>query len=233
MKQLVRDFKIKPDENEVFRYLGYVPELTEIDNKIKVLIKNTIIESEKLYSALCIINTEKLIRNEQTLSILSAPELDLNSKTVREKLTKNTFYLSLLVATIGEKLEQQVEKLFTEGNYTKSIVLDAIGSAAVENLADQLELKLVQQAEKYGYLITPRFSPGYGDWSLSNQREIIKATDAEQYGIKINSSQMLLPRKSITAIIGWSNGSSIENRCSGYFSKCKECTKKDCKYRKI
>jgi len=48
-----------------------------------------------------------------------------------------------------------------------------------------------------------RFSPGYGDLPLSIQPQMISATNANKYlHISVNESLLMIPQKSITAIIG-------------------------------
>jgi hypothetical protein len=48
-----------------------------------------------------------------------------------------------------------------------------------------------------------RYRPGYGDWSLEAQAELCALTDAEQIGVRVNEAYALLPRKSITGVVGW------------------------------
>jgi len=230
MRQVIRDLEIEIKENEVLNYLGYVAGKTEINPEIMFLVKKMIEEAKELYTGLCIVSTQKIKLNPNNeLTLPFASKINFNSLTVKEKLKKNTRFISLIAVTIGGRLEQKVEELFTRGRYTESLILDAVGSAAVENLADQLEKEMNKKAEIYGYSLTPRFSPGYGDWPLFNQREIIRAINAEEFGITVNHSDMLIPRKSITAILGWSKGGSEpEQKC---INKCSHCAKSDCKFR--
>ena len=69
-------------------------------------------------------------------------------------------------------------------------MLDAAAKAATEMVADQLNSYIDEIAAKKGYKTTWRYSPGYGDWPLNQQIDLVKALHADQIG------------KSITAIIG-------------------------------
>ena len=52
----------------------------------------------------------------------------------------------------------------------------------------------------------PRFSAGYGDFSLEFQRNICDALDCQRkIGITLQESLIMLPTKSVTAIIGIKN----------------------------
>ena len=48
-----------------------------------------------------------------------------------------------------------------------------------------------------------RFSPGYGDLPLAVQPRFIEALDAQKLlGLSVNSSLLLVPAKSVTAVVG-------------------------------
>ena len=49
----------------------------------------------------------------------------------------------------------------------------------------------------------PRFSPGYGDFSLEHQRDFMRILDLENsLGLTLTGSLLLVPEKSVTAVIG-------------------------------
>ena len=74
--------------------------------------------------------------------------------------------------------------------------------------------------------LRPRFSAGYGDLSLSVQKDIFSVLDcARKIGLTLNDSLIMSPSKSVTAVVGISDTPS----CDGH--KCKSCDKKDCEYR--
>jgi cobalamin-dependent methionine synthase I len=51
--------------------------------------------------------------------------------------------------------------------------------------------------------LTPRFSPGYGDFPLSYQRVLIDLLDAPRVlGVSVTPSDLLVPVKSVTAVVG-------------------------------
>lgn len=73
-----------------------------------------------------------------------------------------------------------------------------------------------------------RFSPGYGDWPLDSQAEMLRLATASQIGLNLTSSLMLTPRKSVTAIIGLipKNKDTEPEKQS-----CKYCPKSNCNFR--
>ena len=50
--------------------------------------------------------------------------------------------------------------------------------------------------------MTPRFSPGYGDWELSAQKDILRVCGGNQIGISVSDNFMMSPQKSVSAVFG-------------------------------
>ena len=108
----------------------------------------------------------------------------------------------LLAATVGDFIEDEVTARFSRGSYAASVLLDAAATTAVEQIADGMEKAIAPQMARMGYGMRWRFSPGYGDWPLAQQPELLRTSHAETIGIHLSESLMLVPRKSVTAIIG-------------------------------
>lgn len=140
----------------------------------------------------------------------------------------------VLASTIGEDIEQAVTKHFTEGKYAYSTLLDAAATTAIEQVADSLEKYLQQQLHRQGLEMKWRYSPGYGDWPIEQQPEILKLSNAPAIGIGLTESLMLMPRKSITAVIGLFSREKCqaEKTCTdNKVHDCSKCEKKDCPFR--
>ncbi len=108
----------------------------------------------------------------------------------------------LLAATLGVTADNLIRRAET-ADISRALLLDALASAAVENLCDQLQNWLEQKFAGEKLFLTDRFSPGYGDLPLDMQRPLALLLDAgRQIGLTVSQSQLLLPRKSVTAVIG-------------------------------
>ena len=81
--------------------------------------------------------------------------------------------------------------------------MDVIGSVAVEELAEKVSEMAEQRAKQSLMTTTFRFSPGYGDFELENQKGIFKLLDPAKIGITLTEKLIMIPRKSISGIIGW------------------------------
>ena len=107
-----------------------------------------------------------------------------------------------MAVTVGLDIEREVTKKFERGEYLASVLLDAAATAAVEQAADEMEKHFASTFARDGFKLRWRFSPGYGDWALTEQAKLFEAAGASRIGLILTSAMMLEPRKSVTAIIG-------------------------------
>jgi hypothetical protein len=108
---------------------------------------------------------------------------------------------TLMAATVGPALSSAMDGLMAEKRMTEAMIMDAFGSEAVEGVINALCLRL-REAEREA-VPTRRFSPGYGDWDLSAQSAVLEELGAARIGISVSESSILVPEKSVTAIMGW------------------------------
>ena len=110
------------------------------------------------------------------------------------------------------------------------MILDAVLSAAVEAVCDEQEERLRGEFAERSLFLTDRFSPGYGDFSIAHQGEILKILDApKKIGLTMTEGNMLTPLKSVTAVIGLKRN---EKSCDRKQS-CASCEKTNCAYRRL
>lgn len=128
----------------------------------------------------------------------------------------------ILAATLGASTDALIRK-YQATDVTRALVVDAEASAAAEALCDIAVSGI--KASVDGSL-TERYSPGYGDYPLEKQRELLGAVDAERkIGLFAGDSYMLTPSKSVTAVIGVLNGKICES--GGAHNKCENCSMYD------
>jgi len=128
------------------------------------------------------------------------------------------------VATTGMASELQ-RKRAAVASPAKALVLDAIGTAAIERFCDLLGQQWV--VELRGHYLRPRFSPGYGDLPLALQTPLLDALGAQKnIGITLTESLLMIPQKSVSAIVGVGRAGCTELR-----TDCSACDKQDCAFR--
>ena len=164
--------------------------------------------------------------------VLSSPKFKIEGESI-EKHLQGCEKAVCMAVTVGDRIEQEVTAEFKKGGYVCSMILDAAATCAVEQAADAMEKVIAQEVSKEGYKTIWRYSPGYGDWSLHEQRDFFKITGAKEIGMHLSPMLMLMPRKSITAIIGLKKISADEKNSKQEKNSCATCDKTDCEARKI
>ena len=110
---------------------------------------------------------------------------------------------ALLACTLGTRFDLSLAAMQAR-DMARAVILDACGSALVEQGCDGAEKELA--ARFPGQYLTDRFSPGYGDLPLSLQGDICTALDApRRLGLHVTESSLLNPVKSVTAVVGLSD----------------------------
>lgn len=108
----------------------------------------------------------------------------------------------LVAVTLGPQIDKLVRKAQVT-DMAKAVALDACASSLIEDLCDQINQHLTKEYHEKGMGMTTRFSPGYGDLPLDAQIVFSNLLEMEKkIGLTQNREHLLLPRKSITAIIG-------------------------------
>lgn len=110
--------------------------------------------------------------------------------------------LTLLAVTLGPEADALTAAMLRDNRYARAVAADAWGSALVEAAADVVTAQLA--AEHAGQAMRPRYSPGYGDWPQTDNTRLLALLGGCPVGA--NAAGMLLPQKSITAVIGWQAG---------------------------
>ncbi len=139
-----------------------------------------------------------------------------------------TQQVALAIVTIGVKLPSEVNRLMSEGKYVDGVIFDAIGSAGVEKVADLVNLEITKIAEKQDLSFSSRYSPGYCQWSVNDQRIFFSHLPADDIGVTLSDGYMMQPIKSVSFAINL--GTNIKK--SKWETRCKNCEDRgQCTYR--
>ena len=132
----------------------------------------------------------------------------------------------LLAATIGADVDKLI-RAEEVSDMAAALVTDAMASCAVEAICNEAEERI--RAEIPEMNMTWRFSPGYGDLPIFCQKDFADSLNADrEIGLFVNESFIMIPRKSVTAVIGLSR-KPIEKKRRG----CTVCPMyENCAFRK-
>ncbi len=132
----------------------------------------------------------------------------------------------LFAATLGIEADKLIKrKQITD--ITSALAADALASAAIEQVCNMAEENIAAALAPVN--MTWRFSPGYGDLPLSLQPTFLSVLNAQKrIGLTVTDSLIMLPSKSVTAVIGLSD-KPIDKQRQG----CAVCNLRDtCQFRK-
>jgi len=109
----------------------------------------------------------------------------------------------LMGATAGNEITEAIKEKSAQGDLQAAVIYDATASemadAALDWIMDYIK-QLIRREKKT--LLPRRFSAGYADFDLSNQKIIYQLLALEKIGVRITNECILLPEKSVTAISG-------------------------------
>lgn len=210
------------DKQQAFRYMGYqnenVPaDITAITDKCEKTLLD-VITPLYCFRVFDIDFTDNGV-------CLCGSSLVMQGSDIKRHL-EGCSKAALLCVTLGTGADRLIRQLAVS-DMTESVITDSLASAATEQLCDIAELEIRQKLpDKF---MTWRFSPGYGDFPIIWQRELLNLIDAtRRIGLYLSDGGMLVPSKSVTAVIGVSE-KPVPKKQQG----CITCNIKDrCSYRK-
>lgn len=207
---------------EAIRYLGYGR--NAVDEYTLGMIRESFEELQFLAE-------KKFVYRIFELSILDDGKLMIGKQTIQSKsLHKNLQAcreVILFGATLGADVDRQIRK-YELLDMARAVVFQSCAAAYLEEYCDQMQDELREIVAKDGRYLRPRFSPGYGDFSILHQKDVLKFLDApKRIGLTMTEGYMLTPSKSVTAVIGIS-----DTKESCHRKGCEECSKSDCMYRR-
>lgn len=151
-------------------------------------------------------------------------------RTVSRNLSKNLKdceQIIVFAATLGTGADYLIEK-YNRLQISRAVIMQAASTAILEEYCDQVCKGLKKEYEEKGRYLRPRFSPGYGDFPLDCQQRLLDSLEAgKRIGIKLTDSLLMMPSKSVTAVMG------VGTRpCGCDVRGCEVCSKKNCLYRR-
>ncbi len=140
-----------------------------------------------------------------------SPEIILSTGVTFKSMHLSAFLedcpeIVLMGATAGSDIVDAIRKNSAGDNLTRAVVLDAVASeiadAALGWIVNYYNQELRRENKR---LTSKRFSAGYHDFLLENQKIIYDILQLERIGININENFILTPEKSVTAVAGIEN----------------------------
>jgi len=206
---------------EVLRYLGHRRQA--LSPQLDALVDDCLVQLRQAAKPRCAVQT-LAIEVQPGGVLLTESGILLPGQDLARHLSACR-QAALMAVTLGVEADSLIRRTETT-DLTASLVLDACATQYVEETCDQLEAELRQNAGDLS--LTSRFSPGYGDLPLTVQPQLLALLNAQRsIGLTCTDRFILLPRKSVTALIGFSDQPQAKT------SPCLLCARQaDCQYAK-
>jgi hypothetical protein len=131
--------------------------------------------------------------------------------------------VAIAVCTIGPALEERMSDLFTAGDPVQAVALEGAGVAAVRQVSAQVGVRLCDVATARGLSVGMRASPGQEGWSIQQQRVLFGLLPAQRIGVQLTSTCLMLPRKSVSFVIGLGPDMRADSVPCDFCSKRERC----------
>ena len=139
------------------------------------------------------------------LRIDDVSELDLRGSATLAKHLSGCHAAYFVCGTIGASFDA-LQRRVSAKSASDAFILQAIGAAAIEAWMDSVEDEIRGEL-KPGECLVPRYSPGYGDYPLEAQRDLLGLLDAPRTtGVSLTDALLMVPSKSVSAVIGVRKG---------------------------
>ena len=192
---------IDPPREKIYQRLGYKKRTTEISAIQKEETEHFINEASSL------------IALKGTLLRLAINHNDGEKINMAGNLTFKSIKLSaflrdckeivLMGATAGNIIMEAIKGKTRQDDLAAAVVYDATASEMADAALDWMMNYFNQLLRREGKTLLPRrFSAGYADFDLENQKAIYELLQMNKIGVAITSEFILLPEKSVTAISG-------------------------------
>jgi len=210
------------DRREILRYMGY-GKTAVLDEQTEALIEEAAGELLRTMEPRSVFQIFPV--RETTDEYVDLGFTVIRSRNLAKNL-KGCHEAVFLAATLGSSVDYLIRR-YSSLQVSRALVIQAAAADAVDKYCDACEEEICRQIGDGNYL-RPRFSPGYGDFPLEFQKEFLQILEApKRIGLTLTDGYLMMPSKSVTAVIGVSRENSSCIR-----QGCELCGKKDCLYRR-
>jgi hypothetical protein len=198
--------------------------------KLSKVVRNKVIAyRDELISSLnpqLTYNTYKIFSHQGSVVrldnglVFTSPKLARTLRPCRE--------LVCFLATAGAELDREISRLTGLGRISNAYVLDSMGSMLAESVVEDFQEKIRRELSAQAKGVTLRFSPGYCDWPIEQQRLLFGLVDAPALGVSLSPSCLMTPRKSIAGVFGI----HLLEEVPVPYIPCRDCGREDCESRR-
>ncbi len=159
-----------------------------------------------------------------------------SAPTQRVLTTAQASHAFIAAVSAGSECEARAAELWREGKPDEYFFMEMYGGAVVEHLIAQAGAQICAWGDPLGLVALPHYSPGYPDWDVAEQVELLKALrSGAQLALPPEldclESGMLRPKKSLLGVFGVA--SAAMGKGLAQLVPCESCALPACAYRRL
>ncbi len=185
------------EKKEALRYLGYKG--AQADETTLAMLEEVFRELEDIANPLylCRVDECSVIGDTVTFG-----EERIHSRTLSDCL-RGSVRVAMFVMTLGPGPDWAIRRYSGGGDLARAAVMSAAANVRAEDCCDRICASLKSEYAGQGLVTTPRFSPGFGDYPLENQKMFFRLLPCEkQLRMELTKDFLITPSKSVTALVG-------------------------------
>ena len=199
--QLFESIQIATPIEAIYRRLGYSQDDTQLSQQQQDNLAKYIDEAVELIDLKAAV-TRIGIKEVKDVGIVLANGIELESRNLSSWMIGCDEML-LMASTAGSKIMQAIKDTSNNEKLSRAVVYDAVGSEMADGVFDWLITYFNRELRRENKCLDgKRYSAGYGDFKLENQKTIYDLLDLKKIGVDITESCVLVPEKSVTAMVG-------------------------------
>ena len=194
--------ELKPDMEEVFRYMGYaLGDRKNPDEIVGAVAENVVARFRDLiFPQSVYVCYPMSVSGDEVIFGDGGSGYKLQGRGIAKFLSGCTS-IFIFAATLGPLVDREIQKA-QKLEPSRAVVMQAAGAMYIEEYCDILCEKFKKMAAEENCVTRPRYSPGFGDIPLEYQRTVFKILDCRKIGLTLMDSLIMAPEKSVTAIVG-------------------------------
>ncbi len=225
---ILRDIAVELTLDEVVRahgirdYARLKPVMkTAIDETMGLVAADGILEPAVAYQVYSVAETtDSHLALDGTDTVLQG--------SLFQRLLSSAEAVAVVACTIGPNLEERGAACFKEGESLRGLLLDGIGSAAAGAVGAETCQRINLVAAERGLETGSPVSPGGPSFPISQQWPLFSLIPTAEIGMRLSGSGLMMPRKSLSRIIGLGHGLRTWTTSEG----CDHCNlSRTCPYR--
>lgn len=192
---------VEVPRERIFARLGYAKGITQLSAPQQEHVERSIEAGVSLITLQGCYRRLLAKENDEYLVVL-AGGLRFRSQSLGHMLA-GCEEAMLMSVTAGSLIVEAIHANAVGADMSSAVVFDAVASEMVESGLNWITELVGRELMRERRCFTERrFSAGYGDLIIQAQKDFYTTLRLDKLGVTINESYMLVPEKTVTAIIG-------------------------------